>query len=156
MKCSSCGGTDSVAYMVIGNVSICMDCKKKHGEKLPESKKKDSGNTRFFTQYVCRTHNCGTCNINQMARHIMDECDTYERVIPHWHKPRTFGGYNGDINRRYYVTRKDVLIKLLARWNRFRKDYRKRVFGDDGKREYGGDYSDTSKRSKRKRSRSYN
>ena len=76
----------------------------------------------------------------------MDECDTYERVIPHWHKPKTFGGYNGDINRRYYVTKKDVLIKLLARWNRIRKDLRMKYYG---KRKYGGDRYVSNRGSKR-------
>ena len=55
---------------------------------------------------------------------MMPECEIDKRVIPHWHKPKTFGGYNGDINKRYYVSNYDVRMKLISRWNGYIKMFK--------------------------------
>ena len=134
MKCSLCGSVDNVAYIVVGNQSICIKCKDKKGEKVMERSKDSTPQTRFFTQYICKTHNCGTTNVNQISRHEMPECDIYEKVIPHWHKPKTFGGHGGDINRRYYVSSYDVRMKLIGRWNRYIKPFKMRMNAKKGYR----------------------
>jgi len=125
LKCSVCDGKDEAAFIIIGDKSICVACVAK--SKTSGETVKAEVSTQFFTQYICRVHNCGTCNPNQMNRHyIAGVCDVYTKSIPNWHKPKTFGGYNGDINRRYYTTPKDVHIKLMSRWKQTIKEIRKK------------------------------
>lgn len=145
LKCSACGGTAASVFIILGDKSICTTCAAETKKSGDENKIESSVPTRFFTQYICKTHKCGTCKISQIGRHKMWNCEIIEREIPHWHKPKTFGGHNGDINRRYFVTDVDVKIKLMKNWRDMivilRKKYKIRVHG-------GGRYGSTNRRGK--------
>lgn len=125
MKCSQCGGTNNKAYIILGSESICNDCASKtKGGSTPSPKNDGADHTQYFTQYICKTHKCGTPNVNQLSKHLMSDCQIYEKVLPMWHKPKTFGGHNGDISRKYFKSINDVIDILLRRWNVERKNAR--------------------------------
>ena len=127
MKCDTCGETDAPAHIVVGSNSVCLVCAVKAKKKGESVEKKIPSKTplRFFIQYVCTVHNCGTTKLSQVDRHDMEGICKWEvRELPMWYKPKSFGGHNGDINRRYFMQDCDVRIKGIKRWNDLIKQIR--------------------------------
>ncbi len=55
--------------------------------------------------WVCLTHECGSCNFNNLSRHEWEACDIRKKTgrppSNTWHDPRK-GGLNGDVSRKFY------------------------------------------------------
>ena len=98
--CSICGNTTSSFFMVLGINSICSDCKNKHKSKHIAQLQKPL----IFIRYICKTHDCGTYNVtNMMFRHSMKSCNIVTQQTLGIIRPATYGGFNGDIGRRYFL-----------------------------------------------------
>ena len=54
-----------------------------------------------FSYWWCEKHQCGSFNFNNLSRHEMPFCDI-RKDVRYLHKPRTIGGHNGDVSRKYY------------------------------------------------------
>lgn len=54
-----------------------------------------------FSHWACKTHNCSSFNMNNLVRHSMPWCDIVTSA-KYLSKPKTIGGYNGDVSRKYY------------------------------------------------------
>lgn len=118
LVCVVCGETSSSFFIVLGPHAICSECKDKKGtKKIPQFQKPPT-----FVRYICETHHCGTYNVNlMMFKHIMKDCIIKEQETLGIIRPATFGGYNGDISRKFFLglNEMDRLITNLANYKRF-------------------------------------
>lgn len=110
MKCAVCKETDKESYITFGPFLICNECDEK-----PE-KKPHFSIPRIFSRWVCKTHNCGSYNFNLVGKHEMDNCDITREDTVGVVKPKTFGGRNGDLHRKWWKTENDIFVILNSRW----------------------------------------
>lgn len=153
MKCGTCGETSSPAFIAVGDACICHECAMKHKGGDITKKVESSIPTQTFLQYVCKTHNCGTPKSSQYMKHDMADCEWIMRELPMWHEPKTFGGHNGDISRKFYVQECDIIARLEGEWNRLVVEIRRKY----GLKNYqGGGNSGANRRSRSSRNRKEN
>jgi len=55
-----------------------------------------------FSHWRCETHDCSSFNFNNLTRHMMPWCDI-KKSERYPSKPRTIGGYHGDVSRKYFA-----------------------------------------------------
>jgi len=83
----------------------------------------------IFTRWICRKHNCGSYNFNNLGRHEMPWCDIVTEDTAGIIRPKTFGGYNGDVSRHYfkdwilYSRTEDMDRHALKAWNNYVKKH---------------------------------
>lgn len=132
IACDVCGTTSSQFYFAIGDKSICNTCKTEHkSDKNPKFQK-----PRLFTRYRCTKHNIGTYNINRLSKHEMRDCVIVSETTLGIIRPATYGGYNGDISRKYFlgINELDRLKTNLSNYSRFVFImYKKRKFQSSSK-----------------------
>ncbi len=90
---------------------------------------------RIFSRWRCTEHDAGSYNFNNMHRHIIDDLcvivieDTVGVI-----KPKTFGGYNGDVSRKFLPEweniqkQKQMVDSMKAKFDSFRKRQQKRIY----------------------------
>ena len=71
-----------------------------------------------FNKWKCKIHNCSSYNFNSLGRHETPWCIIEKFVTVGVIKPKTTGGYNGDLSR-----------KFLKDWTEYCK--RKQQWGED-------------------------
>lgn len=80
---------------------------------------------RLFGRWRCITHDAGSYNYNQLLRHEIDSCDIITEYTVGIVKPKTFGGFNGDISRQYLpeyiedIQKKELERAALQKWDGF-------------------------------------
>ena len=86
---------------------------------------------QIFTRWRCTTHDCGSYNFNQLVRHEVSSCDIIRENTVGVIKPKSFGGYNGDLGRAYIkeyqdgLREKQIQDNVLKDWLKYReKSYR--------------------------------
>lgn len=55
----------------------------------------------MFLRWRCLTHECGSYNFSQLVRHDIDSCEIIREETVGIIKPKSFGGYKGDLGRTY-------------------------------------------------------
>jgi len=118
LDCGVCGKTTSSFFMVLGTETICTDCEKKTPKHIPGKFQRPP----TFARYICKTHNCGTYNVGNMTnRHEMKDCDIVIQITLGIIRPATFGGYNGDISKKYFLGTNEMvrLATNLTNYKRF-------------------------------------
>lgn len=110
MKCAICGSADEEMFIVLGTEAVCMKCSKR-----PE-KRTSPPLPRIFTRWKCLTHKCGSYNFTNLHRHLMNNCEIIEEKTLGIVRPKTYGGYNGDVSRHFFQKEEDVKMILLSRW----------------------------------------
>lgn len=118
LVCRTCGETTSSFFIVVGDKMICNKCKSnKKIKDIPKFQK-----PRVFTRWICKTHHCGTYNVNNMFfRHLMKDCEIKSQETLGIIRPATFGGINGDIGRNNFlgINEMDLLKTNLNNYKRF-------------------------------------
>lgn len=110
-KCSNCKETNKYWFIVIGDSTICNDCNDDLEKKIVHF-----STPQLFLRWVCKIHKCGSYNFNNLIRHEMDNCDIENEETVGIIKPKTFGGYNGDVSRKWWNTENDIFMILNRRW----------------------------------------
>ena len=135
LLCSECGKSTSSFFIVIGEKSICIECKNNHKSvvKITDQPK------RIFYRYHCLTHECKTYSVkNMMQRHSMKDCVIVKEETLGIIKPATQGGYNGDIGRIHYLGINEI-VRLsinLKNYLRFLEIRQKIKYGRSDKKSY--------------------
>jgi len=116
MKCSLCEETGKKFFIVIGQSVICEDC-----SKTKEKPKVITGAPSpppIFNKWHCRTHKCGSYNVQNLSRHEMDDCDIYWEQTEGIVRPKTYGGYNGNVGRQYFRRSIDIERDFMNAWKK--------------------------------------
>lgn len=98
----------------------------------------------IFTRWRCLTHNCGSYNFNNLNRHETSTCDIISEQTVGVIKPKTFGGYNGDLSRKFLkdwnenLRLKQIEAHQLQKWTDYRTKQIKRQFVFKYPRKYDG------------------
>ena len=80
----------------------------------------------MFSRWRCLTHYCGSYNFNQLGRHSINGCDIVKENTVGIIKPKTYGGFNGDLGRGFIKEYLEMLRQgqiqesAIARWNKFK------------------------------------
>lgn len=99
MVCKICEEPTSLFFIVVGNEMICTKCKDNKKDKVAQLHP-----PRLFTRYICDTHKVKTYNVsNMMVRHYMKDCVIRTQETLGIIYPKTEGGVNGDISRKYFL-----------------------------------------------------
>ena len=138
-KCITCQDTGKSKYYMLKPLEFqCSDCA---GDKPKISVQKQ--HLPIWPRWVCNTHHCGSYNFGQLGRHEMPWCDIVKEHTIGIIKPKTYGGFNGDVSRNWftdwheYVNRHNINKKTIKTWKE-----RQRVIG----RKPGGRYANRFKR----------
>lgn len=73
--------------------------------------------------WECKFHKCGSCNFNNLVKHETPWCEIVTKSATKPFKPRTWGGFNGDVSRKYlkdwldYCRRQDQWRSELFKHN---------------------------------------
>ena len=110
MICTNCSETDKDWYMIVGDTAICNDCNEGSTEDV------HSSTPNIFLRWKCLTHACGSYNFNNLNRHEMHDCKVIREETVGIVKPKTYGGHNGDVSRKWYKTEHDVFVILMRNW----------------------------------------
>jgi len=113
LVCSMCNETTSSFFIAVGDKIICNKCKdSKKSNRSPQMQK-----PRIFVRYICKTHECGTYNVNVMYnKHAIDSCVIVTQETLGIVNPATFGGFNGDISRKFFLGVNEMLrLKINLR-----------------------------------------
>ena len=136
-KCSKCEtdkptGEKKSYFLVNGTSYICRTClglqESNHGAKKPHKP--------IFPRWRCNVHKCGSYNFNMLIRHETPWCEISTEHTVGVVKPKTFGGYNGDLSRKFLKDWNDFYLQaarrvaLVKHWNRYSRSKRK------GKKKY--------------------
>jgi len=139
VTCIQCGNSEAKQYFVISGTSdkVCGSCFNKDDpiQTGPVVKKI---HLRIFTRWRCLTHNCGSYSTGNFTHHVWDECEiVYEDTVGIV-KPKTFGGFNGDVSRKHfpewkkYTNKKVNRLQKIKAWKEYseqeqlRKDTRRK------------------------------
>lgn len=121
--CKDCGNKEASQYFSLPDGYLCQPCFSKDITPKEEPKQ----HLPIFYRYICTVHKCGTYNVNVMARHEMPWCNVEKEATVGVVKPKTFGGYNGNITKHYFpdwtehVRRNDNEIHAIKAWQKFTK-----------------------------------
>ncbi len=124
--CEECHTPDGTTFSVVpGKPGLYCDlCIGKKPIKIITNTKQ---HLPIFTKWHCRTHNCGAYSMNALCRNEWDACDIeYENTVGVI-RPKTYGGYNGDLGRHHFaewqeeLQRKDKRKHAIANWNKYSK-----------------------------------
>ena len=63
----------------------------------------------IFLRWRCLTHECGSYNFCQLVRHDIDSCEIIREETVGVIKPKSFGGYKGDLGRTYIAEYHDEI-----------------------------------------------
>ncbi len=120
MSCDVCGTSSTPFFIFVGDAAVCINCKKSKNKNVKEKVENAKQRPPIFIRYICRTHKCSTYNLNQWRRHVTPDCEIDEEQTLGVVKPKTVGGFNGDINKRYYLKPK-VYQHLLDNLGTYRE-----------------------------------
>jgi hypothetical protein len=76
----------------------------------------------MFNRWRCITHECGSYNFNTLLRHEINSCNIVIERTCGIIKPKTFGGYNGDLSRGYIpeyreqIREKEIERSQMNKW----------------------------------------
>jgi hypothetical protein len=116
MKCSGCGAEDAKFLIVVGNQTLCVECKGVKGTMLKPKHKPQKSAPRLFSRWICKTHKCGSYNFNNLRRHETHDCDIETEETHGIIYPKTFGGVNGDVSKIHFKTTADHFAKFKSKW----------------------------------------
>ena len=126
MNCEQCH-TDGTNFSIVpGKPGLYCDvCIGKTPIKVISTKNRQ--HLPIFTKWHCKTHNCGSYNMNALNRHYWDSCDIdYENTVGVI-KPKSYGGFNGDLGRDNFkewqleLKQKDKRKHAISNWNKYSK-----------------------------------
>ena len=81
---------------------------------------------RMFLRWRCLTHECGSYNFTQLVRHEISSCEIIREETVGVVKPKTFGGYKGDLGRSHIpeyleeIRQKQINDSYLTKWLAYR------------------------------------
>ena len=115
--CSICEQPSFSIFLTVGDVVICNRCKSERNIKgnskikIKEPSSKDHSKVWWY----CTVHNCGSVRPQNYVRHMMKDCSIVKIVRKKsegW-LDNTFGGYNGDVGRDYWLRKR---VNNIARF----------------------------------------
>ena len=121
-NCTTCGTIDASKYFLVDNQYVCEGCYK---TPVKDRKSNQKQHLPLFERWICLTHNCGSYNFNMKGRHEIESCNIITEVTVGIIKPKTFGGYNGNVSRHYLpewqeaARRNDLEKHALTKWNKY-------------------------------------
>ena len=90
----------------------------------------------IFRRWRCLEHECGSYNFDSLRKHEISSCNVTVEETVGVVKPKTFGGFNGNVARHYLpefqreVREKQIQESRLQQWIHYRerkmKDYFKK------------------------------
>ncbi len=90
---------------------------------------------RLFNRWRCTEHNVNAYDFNQLHRHCIDEiCNIITEQTVGVIKPKSFGGYHGDLSRKFLPEweaiqkQKQMVDSMKAKFDSFRKRQQKRIY----------------------------
>ena len=87
-----------------------------------------------FTRWRCITHDCGSYNFNQLIRHEIESCEILREATVGVIKPKSFGGYKGDVGRSHLQEYQDqvrdqqINESKVQRWLAWRAKELRRIY----------------------------
>lgn len=79
-----------------------------------------------WNRWRCVTHDCGSYNFNSLIRHEIHSCKILTESTVGIIKPKTFGGFHGDLGRGYLhdfqeeLRYKQSQESALKKWKEYR------------------------------------
>ena len=140
-KCHKCEvdkdqGEKNAYFLIEKDTYICRTClglqESKHGVKKPHKE--------IFSRWTCTTHKCGSYNYNMLLRHETPWCKIGEQSTIGIVKPKTYGGYNGDLSRKFlkdwndFFTQAARRVALVKQWNRYSRTKRSKKHANRSRR----------------------
>ena len=114
MECTLCHLNNQQWYIHHEDDLICNECFKLY--KISKKKISQEGQPQFFTQWHCETHKCGSYKSKQFDRHYMLNCIITTTDTEGYVTPKTYGGCNGDLHRKYFNQLKPEIDIIEERW----------------------------------------
>ncbi len=120
--CLNCGSTNSRQYFMVKGGFECNKCQSGVDNIVIQKP-----HLPLFERWICTVHNCGSYNFNRLGAHEMPWCDIITEVTIGVIKPKTFGGYNGNVNRHYFrdwqehCKKKDMEKHAISVWRKYTK-----------------------------------
>lgn len=130
-KCHKCEvdkdqGEKNAYFLIEKDTYICRTClglqESKHGQRQPHK--------QIWNRWVCNTHKCGSYNYNMLIRHETPWCEIVDQETVGIVKPKSFGGHNGDLSRKWlkdwndYFTQAARRLAMVKRWNKYSRSKR--------------------------------
>lgn len=82
---------------------------------------------RVFNRWTCVTHSCGSYNPSNLGRHEIPSCEIVYTETVGVVKPKTWGGFNGDVSRKFlkewndYNREKQIQENAMANWEQYKQ-----------------------------------
>ena len=140
-ECMTCHETGKSQYYMRKPLQFeCADCSDGEQRKTIDNRQ----HLPVWPKWICLTHDCGSYNFNTLGRHEMPWCDIVKEHTIGIIKPKTFGGFHGDLGRNNfrdwheYSNRHNINKKTIESWRE-----RQKLIGRHRK---GGRYANRFKR----------
>ena len=82
--------------------------------------------SRMFNRWICITHDCGSYKFKNLVDHEIPSCEIITVQTVGVIKPKTWGGFNGDVSRKYipewinFHREKQMQENALENWRVYR------------------------------------